>query len=383
MIDPEDMRADIRNWLKDAPVPHLPEDYQKRYEALQNWHRTLYSAGWIGLQWPTGYGGRALSAAHQMVVTEELARVGAPQPAGAIGLDVVGPTILKYGTADQRTRMLPKMLSGDQIWCQGFSEPEAGSDLASLRTTGDIRGDTIVVRGQKVWTSWASNADWCAVLVRTDANAAKHRGISYLLVDMRSPGLTIRPIVQITGDAEFCEVFLDDVSVPKENLIGELHNGWPLVMNTLGHERASYAIRRRLENERVFNGLVSDLRGNGFAIDDELTHERLGDVYIQMRAFAAVTRMTGKRLVNGDVPSAWDSVDKLLLATSEQHLFGTALDLLGPYRMAPTGRPRGLDPLEIIKGYLYGRAATVYGGTAQIQRSLIAERLLGLPRGAR
>jgi alkylation response protein AidB-like acyl-CoA dehydrogenase len=383
MLEPEDVRAQIRAWLETADVPTLPDDYDQRFAALQDWHRALYRAGWVGLQWPLAYGGRGLSAAHQMVVSEELARIGAPQPAGAIGLDVVGPTILTYGTDEQRSRMLPTMLAGDKIWCQGFSEPDAGSDLASLRTRGEIRGDTIVVTGQKVWTSWASHADWCAVLVRTDPAAPKHRGISYLLVDMRSPGLTVRPLIQITGDAEFCEVFLDEVAVPRQNLIGQLNGGWPLVMNTLGHERASYAIRRRLENELVFNKVVAELIGAGSVLDDPEVYQRLGELFIRLRSFAAVTRLTSQRLVGGDVPSPWDSVDKLLLAMTEQHLYGVALDLLGPFRMCGSSRHRGLDAREIIKGYLYGRAASVYGGTAQIQRSLIAERLLGLPRGAR
>jgi alkylation response protein AidB-like acyl-CoA dehydrogenase len=377
-----DFRARARGWLGQAQIPVLPEDYDERYHTTRDWHRTLYRAGWVGLQWPVGYGGQGLTIAHQLAFTEELVRVGAPQPVGSIGLEVVGPTILRYGTDQQRERFIGPILSGDEVWCQGFSEPEAGSDLASLRTRGVTEGDHIVITGQKVWTSWATHADMCAVLVRTDPDAVKHKGISYLLVDMRSPGLTVRPIVQLTGDAEFCELFFDDVRVPLENVLGTLNNGWSLVMDTLGHERAAYAIRRRLENQLSFNQILADLRSGSTEPDDDVA-DRVGELYAQLRGFEALSRRTAARLLAGDVPSPLDSVDKLILANTEQHLFGTALDLLGAHRMAPSSRPRGLDARQVIKSYLYGRAASVYGGTAQIQRSLIAERLLGLPRGAR
>jgi alkylation response protein AidB-like acyl-CoA dehydrogenase len=198
---------------------------------------------------------------------------------------------------------------------------------------------------------------------------------------MRSPGLTVRPIVQLTGDAEFCELFFDEVRVPRGNVLGELHGGWPLVMNTLGHERAEYAIRRRLENQLSFNQILTDLRSGPTDHDD--VAESIGELYAHLRGFEALSRRTAERLLAGDVPSPLDSVDKLLLADTEQHLFGIALDLLGAHRMAPSARPRGMDAKRVIKSYLYGRAASVYGGSAQIQRSLIAERLLGLPRSAR
>jgi alkylation response protein AidB-like acyl-CoA dehydrogenase len=364
-------------------LPELSDSFDLRYEQLRDWHRTLYRAGWVGLQWPSEFGGQDLSTAHQLAVTEELVRAGAPHPVGSIGLEVVGPTILRYGDQQQRERFVRRMLSGDDVWCQGFSEPDAGSDLASLRTRGVVTNDEIVVTGQKVWTSWAHHADWCAVLVRTDREAPKHRGISYLLVDIKSPGLTVRPILQTTGDAEFCELFFDEVRVPRANLLGELNGGWSLVMDTLGHERASYAIRRRLENEISFDRILATLRSAVASSSDTDLHERLGDVYVHLRGFEALSKRTAQRLVAGQVPSPLDSVDKLVLADTEQHLFGTALDLLGSHRMAPDSRPRGLDARQIIKDYLYGRAASVYGGSAQIQRSLIAERLLGLPRGAR
>ncbi|QLL06234.1 acyl-CoA dehydrogenase family protein [Mycobacterium vicinigordonae] len=377
-----EFRSHARNWLQQAEIPLLPAEYDERHRVLREWHRALYEAGWVGLQWPSEYGGHDLTIAHQLAFTEELARAGAPQPVGSIGLEVVGPTLLRYGTQGQRERFVQPLLAAEELWCQGFSEPGAGSDLASLRTRGVIGDDQIIVTGQKVWTSWATYADFCAVLARTDPEAPKHKGISYLLVDMRSPGITVRPIVQLTGDAEFCEVFFDEVSVPRSNVLGELHGGWPLVMNTLGHERAEYAVRRRLENQLSFNQILGALRSHGHQHSDDVA-EQIGAVYAHLRGFESLSRQTVKRLLAGNIPSPLDSVDKLHLADTEQHLFGVALDLLGPHRMAPSSRPLGLDAAQVIKSYLYGRAASVYGGTAQIQRSIVGERLLGLPREAR
>ena len=252
-----DFRRTARSWLAAADVPRLPPAYAGRAGLLRAWHRTLYRAGWVGIQWPREVGGLGLSVHHQLAFNEELARARAPQPAGAVGLEVVGPTILKYGTQAQRDRFIRPLLAGDEVWCQGFSEPDAGSDLASLRTSAVVDGDELVINGQKIWTSWATDADQCAVLVRTDKNAAKpYLGISYVLVDMRSPGVTVKPIVMYNGDAEFNELFFDHVRVPLDHVLGELNGGWTLAMDTLGWERAGYSIRRRVENEVVFRDLL-------------------------------------------------------------------------------------------------------------------------------
>jgi len=372
-------RARARDWLATASIPELPDDYDQRARALRDWHGVLYEAGWVGIQWPAEVGGQGLSAHHQLAFSDELARARAPQPAGAIGLEVVGPTLLKYGTDAQRERFVRPLLSGEHVWCQCFSEPEAGSDLGSLRTRGVVTDDNITITGHKIWTSWATDADWCAVLVRTDPDAPKHRGISYVLVDLRSPGVTVRPIVMLNGDAEFNEVFFEDVVVPRENVLGELHGGWKLAMDTLGWERGGYAIRRRIENEIVFSNVVDGLREGGAV--SEVEAERVGSVYLSLRAFRALSHRTAQRLVDGDVPSPHDSVDKLILATTEQDVMGLAFDLGGQRRLAAGSRPRGLSADSVFRSFLYGRAATVYGGSAQIQRTLIAERLLGMPRG--
>ncbi|RZL84744.1 MAG: acyl-CoA dehydrogenase [Rhodococcus sp. (in: high G+C Gram-positive bacteria)] len=371
-----DFRARARAWLEEAEIPQLPAGYEGKAQILREWHRRLYKAGLVGITWPSEVGGLGLGVEHQLAFNEELARVRAPQPVGSIGLEVVGPTILKYGNDAQRERFVRPLLAGDEIWCQGFSEPNAGSDLASLRTAGVIDGDEMVVNGQKIWTSWATDADWCAVLVRTDRTEVAHRGISYVLVDMRSPGVSVKPIVMLNGDAEFNELFFDDVRVPLTNVLGPLHGGWKLAMDTLGWERAGYSMRRRIENEVVFRDLLDDCRAEAEEFSDAQAAD-LGRVYVQLKAFEALAARTAARLAAGEVPTPLDSVDKLWLTRTEQALTSVAFDLLGAARMAP----RDAGGRQRVKRFLYGRAGSVYGGSSQIQRTLIAERLLGLPRG--
>jgi alkylation response protein AidB-like acyl-CoA dehydrogenase len=376
-----DFRRQAQSWLADADIPRLPAGYAGRPQLLRAWHRTLYKAGWVGIQWPRDVGGLGLSVHHQLAFNEELARARAPQPAGAIGLEIVGPTILKYGTQAQRDRFIPPLLAGDEVWCQGFSEPGAGSDLASLRTSAVIDGDALVITGQKIWTSWATDTDWCALLVRTDPAAARpHRGISYVLVSMHTPGVTVKPIVMLNGDAEFNELFFDQVRVPLANVLGELNGGWTLAMDTLGWERAGYSIRRRVENEIAFRELIDHTQVQLELAErepDVASAAAFGHVYAQLKAFEALTRRSAQRLAEGAVPSPHDSVDKLWLTQTEQALTGLAFDLLAAERTAPADD----DGRERVKRFLYGRAASVYGGSSQIQRTLIAERLLGLPRG--
>jgi alkylation response protein AidB-like acyl-CoA dehydrogenase len=374
-----DFRGQARAWLASADIPRLPVGYEGRAALLRAWHRTLYAAGWVGIQWPRDVGGRGLTVHHQIAFNEELARARAPQPAGAIGLEVVGPTLLKYGTRTQRERFVQPLLAGDEVWCQGFSEPDAGSDLASLRTSAVRDGDELVITGQKIWTSWATDTDWCALLVRTDPASAKpHRGISYILVDMHSPGVTVKPIAMLNGDAEFNELFFDQVRVPAGNVLGDLNGGWALAMDTLGWERAGYSIRRQVENEVAFQELLdqSAARLAGREPEADLAAD-VGAVYARLRAFKALTRRSAQRLADGDVPSPLDSVDKLWLTQTEQAVTRLAFDLLGAARMAPPDQ----EGEQRVKRFLYGRAASVYGGSSQIQHAIVAERLLGLPRG--
>jgi alkylation response protein AidB-like acyl-CoA dehydrogenase len=363
--------------LASVAIPELPLDLDERFEILRTWQRVLYDAGYMGIHWPERFGGRGLTPRHHVVFYEELARAGAPPPVGNVGLDVVGPSIVAYGTDQQRDRIIPAMLSGEEIWSQGFSEPEAGSDLASLSTRGIVATDTVRLTGQKVWTTWGHKADWCAVLARTDPEAPAHQGISYLLVDMRSPGIDVRPLVQINGDAEFSEVFFDGVEVPIDNLLGEPGQGWAIAMHTLGQERGGYALRRHAELEVAFRRLVEELRagGSGFS---EVELEALGRSYTILQALRAQTQRTLERLSSETGPSPVDSMDKLLLTEVEQAFNAAAFDLLGPFRMATGSRYRGLDVDRLIHGYLSSRAVSIYGGTSQIQRDIVAKRQLGL-----
>lgn len=379
-------RDRAREWLEQAELPELPLEHERRFAMLRDWQRTLFDAGWVGIHWPREFGGQGLTMRHTLVFAEELVRARAPHPVGLIGLEVVGPTILRWGTDAQRRRLLPPLLSGEELWCQGFSEPNAGSDLASLRTTARRDGDELVINGQKVWTSWGTDAQWCAVLARTELDAPRHKSISYLLVDMRSPGIEVRPIVQMTGDAEFNEVFFDNVHVRTSQVLGALGDGWKLAMDTLGHERGGYALRRRMENEMAFVDLVLALRSH-YASEqrqpDPWVVRTTGELFVKLKAFEAHGTATVQRILDGDVPSALDSVDKLTLSETEQELYATAVQLLGPCRTVSDATNRGLHVERWMKGLLYARSGSVYGGSSQIQRTIVAERMLGLPRGNR
>ena len=372
-------RARARSWLANVELPEVPLDLDARFGVLRQWQKTLFEAGWGGRAWSREAGGQGLTHAHELVFVEELVRARAPQPIGLIGLEIVGPSIDQYGSDWQRRELLPRLLSGDDIWCQGFSEPDAGSDLASLRTRAVVDGDDFVVSGQKVWTSWAHEAQWCALLVRTDTTVRKQAGISYLLVDMASPGITARPIQQMTGDREFSEVFFDEVRVPRRNLLGAENQGWAIAMHTLGSERGGVTLRRRVELEVALEDAVAALRAHG-----ETAHRAraaIGRAHIAMRVLDAQTRQTAARLVAGAGPTPMDSVDKLILNDVEQTVFAEIAGLLGPLRAVPGSSPAGLLSERWAREHLFSRAASIYGGSAQIQRTIVAERLLELPRG--
>ncbi len=241
----EEIRAFLAAERPDAA--RLPHSLENRMDALRAWQARCHEAGYVGRAWPLEFGGRGRPAAEQIVIDQELAAAGAPEFANIVGLDVLGPSLLRFGTDEQRRRYIAPILAAEEIWCQGFSEPDAGSDLASLRTRAEERGEEFVVSGQKTWVSWGQFARWCGVLARTHEDGPKHRGISMLIIDMRSPGVELRPMTQITGHAEFCELFLDDVVVPRANLLGELGDGWKIAMHTLGHERGTAALPRQVK----------------------------------------------------------------------------------------------------------------------------------------
>lgn len=378
----EQYRERARRWLNTVTIPDDPAEAEESFCTLRNWQRVLHEAGWLGISWSREAGGQGLSPAHQMIFAEESARAGAPQPIGVVGLEVVGPSIDKFGTDDQRRTLLPRLLSGEEIWCQGFSEPEAGSDLASLRTRANVDGDDFIINGQKIWTSWAHKSAWCALLVRTEPNGPKHQGISYVLVDMTSPGITARPIQQMTGETEFCEVFFEDVRVPRSNLLGELNSGWALANDTLSHERGGATLRSAMEAEVVLNEIVRELRHHYMESGLEVPvsiQERLGRATMAVRALEAQSRFTAKRMFKGEIPSPYDSVDKMTVSRTEQLLYGIVRDLLGPFHVATESSPLGLTTRRWVRAHLYARVSSIYGGSEQIQKNIISKRLLELP----
>ena len=377
----EQFRARARAWLSEHTF-ELPEDLAERFERQRQWQTELHDAGYIGVAWPTRFGGRGLTQAHQLAFFEELASAQLPPPAALVGLEVLGPTFVRLGTDAQRAEILPPLLRGDIIWCQGFSEPGAGSDLAGLQTRALRRDGGFVLNGQKVWTSWAQFSQWCAVLARTDGTVPAHQGITCFLVDMSTPGFRVRPITQMTEEQEFSEVFLDDVWVPESAVFGGVGNGWNVAMDVLASERGSFAIRRRAEVTAAFERGIAQLIDGaaGDAVLDDVDLAHLGRCSIALSVMQAQARQTAARLQRNEGPTPFDSVDKLVITTMEQRVHSAMMELLGADVMDPGSRPHGLNTAQWTREYLYSRAATIYGGTAQIQRNIVAQRLLGLPR---
>lgn len=379
----EVFRNEARDWLAGQEVPPTGEDTETRFDSLRRWQAQLAKAGWLGLTWPTDCGGRGLSALHQAVFNRELARARAPRPAGVVGIEVVGPTIVNFGTPEQKAVRLPRVLSGDDIWCQGFSEPEAGSDLASLRTTATPTASGWLVNGHKVWTTWSHKATWCALLARTNVEAPTHRGISYFLLPLDLPGVRVSALRQLNGDSEFGEILFENVEIGHDALVGEVDKGWSYAMHTLSSERGSLVLRRAADLAVAFSDLVTEL-ARGESVINEVEVCRIGELSAQLYALDAQCDRIVERMMNApDVPTSADSLDKAMLTRFEQGLFAFARDCLGRVGAAAATSERGLDSSRWIHDYVYGRASSIYGGTAQVQRNIIAERLLGLPREPR
>jgi alkylation response protein AidB-like acyl-CoA dehydrogenase len=381
------LQEEVRAFLSQQPetMQPLPRALDERIEALRGWQARCHGRGYVGRAWPQEFGGGGRPAVEQIVVDQELAAAGAPEFVNVVGLDVLGPSLLRFGTDAQRRRYIPQILSAQEIWCQGFSEPDAGSDLASLRTRAVEHGDRFVISGQKTWVSWGQFARWCGVLARTAEPAPdrpRHRDISMLIVDMRAPGVEVRPMTQITGHAEFCEVFFDDVVVPKDNLLAERGDGWKIAMYTLGHERGTAALPRQVKLRTWLDRLTETASertlGGSALIEDPQAQVALARALIGIEVLRHhAYRTVGEFLSGGAVGSDSSSV-KLLMAEAEQRLAATALELLGP--TIEHGAPAERDENEFWQEtYLYSRAASVYGGTRQIQRNIIADRVLRLP----
>jgi alkylation response protein AidB-like acyl-CoA dehydrogenase len=375
-------RAELRQWLR-AHVPRGARIFatlEAEAEFLTRWQRTLFEAGWAAVHWPREYGGRGASLTEQAIFQEEMAAARAPQMMNRVGINLVGPTLIAHGSERQRRRYLPPILSCDEVWCQLFSEPNAGSDLASLRTRAKVDGDDFVVNGQKVWTSYAQLARWGILLARTEPEAAKHKGLSYLVVDMRAPGISIRPLRQITGSAEFSETFFDNVRIPREHLIGAVNQGWEIAQTTLAHERGTaFPFKEQVLHRIAVDELIDLVRRTGSG--NRLLRQRVAQHHIEVELMRLHNCRMMTKLGRGEMPGAESSIVKLFWADLTQHLFETSLEVLGPYAQLVHGDGRAEADGRWQQGFLWSRCGSIAGGTSEIQRNIIAQRLLGLPRG--
>ncbi len=383
-------RLEARTWLEAnlpenwrTPEYREPETPAEEVAFLRGWQRKLYDGGWAGLDWPREFGGREVDVIRSLIWQEEYARVRGPdQTSMSVGTSLVGPTLMARGADWQKERFLSRILKGEEVWCQGFSEPNAGSDLASLTTRGVVDGDSVVVQGQKTWTSFAQQSDWCILVVRTDPEAPKHRGLTFLLVDMTSPGISIRPLMEMTGHAWFNEVFFDEVRVPLENVVGEINHGWDIVITTLSVERGSTAQHARLgaDLDLLIRAARQAPRGDGRAADDPLVRQKLAGFAAEMMVLKMSAYRNAWAIQKKGMPGPEGSTLKVFWSELDQRIKAAAIEILGPGALVQEG-----DPLALDSGYwayeaLWSRAATIYAGTSEVQRNIIANRVLGLPR---
>jgi alkylation response protein AidB-like acyl-CoA dehydrogenase len=367
----ESFRDELRAWLHDNHPGPEPEGDLAGFEFRRDWQRRLHAAGWAGVSWPQEYGGRGATLVEQAIYNEEFVRAGAPSAANVLGLAMGGPTVIAHGTDEQKRRYLEPILSAQEIWCQGFSEPDSGSDLASVKTRGVRDGDGWVVTGQKVWTTLAHHAKWCMLVARTDPDAPKHQGLTYFLMDMEQAAVQVRPLRQITGEAEFNELFMEEARIPAENIIGGEGNGWAVAITTLMHERATLAFGLQIAVKRALRQLMDETKSAGGA-DDPQVRDRLAQLYIE----SEVLRLTAYRglsaIMRDGVPGPEGSLGKWHWAEVNQALTELAMDLRGPRAVL-------YDETWTFR-FLRARANSIEGGTTEILKNIVAERVLGLPR---
>jgi alkylation response protein AidB-like acyl-CoA dehydrogenase len=377
----ETFAREVRAWLAEhVEVPPRFESIADEVDFGRRWQAQLAQGRWVGIHWPREYGGRGASPVQVAIFNMEYARSRALQPINRVGINLAGPTLLAHGTDAQKERWLPAILTADEIWCQLFSEPDAGSDLASLQTRAVRVDNGWLVSGQKVWTSYAQFARWGICLARTDPEAPKHKGISYLVVDMQAPGIEIRPLVQITGDAEFNEVFFDEVFVPDDHLVGALHNGWVVANTTLAHERGTaFPFKEQVVHE-VYLDELWQLASDAGLLDDVETADALAQSYVELRVLRLHNWRTLSRLTKGIEPGPESSVTKLAWTDMTQGLSTRALDVVG--RAAPLwwGADRNPGSGFWQRQWLWSKAASIAGGTSEVQKTIIGDRMLGLPR---
>lgn len=386
----DEFRMRLRRWLGDnvpahrrtvrtEPIPGSAEEVA----FLRDWQQRLHRAGWCGITWPVEYGGRGATALEEAIYSEETARAQAPELVNRVGIQNVGPTLMRYGTPEQKERFLPKILSAEEIWCQLFSEPGAGSDLASIGTRAEKDGEGYRLSGQKVWTSYAHFSRWAICLARTDTAAPKHRGITYFVMDMQSSGIDIRPLRQMTGSAEFNEVFLDGVRVPREHVIGRENEGWSVAMNTLAHERGTtFLFKEQVKAKIVLDRLIDLVRRR--SLEGRPVHSALraevAKAYIDVEIMRLLNLDTMTRLARGEDPGPESSLKKEFWTRLAQHLHETIMAVEGTFSQLVPGDPRAIDGGRWQQAFLYSRSASISGGTSEIQLNIVATRLLGLPR---
>src|SRR5262247_1399605 len=387
----EACRKDVRGWLE----ANLPDDLRGRAFAasragreevkkLRAWQKQMCQAGYVGLDWPREFGGRGATIVEMVILYQEMAHAESPQLVNRGGVSMLGPTLMKHGTPAQRERHLAKILTADELWCQGFSEPNAGSDLANLQTRAVRDGDHFVVNGQKVWTSMAHVADWCFLLVRTDPGAAKHKGISFLLIDMKTPGITVRPLRQITGEAEFNEVFLDNVRVPADNVVGKVNEGWGVAITTLAYERDVLTMIRHISLRTALErlvGLARRTKRNGHtAADDPVLRQKLAGLAIAERCLQLNGYRSLTRILQGRPPGPEGSTSKLFWSQVDQELAEVATEVIGPYSLIAHGSEWAPDEGQWEFYALLARGSGIRAGTSEILRNILGERVLGLPK---
>src|SRR5277367_5556653 len=381
-------QEELRSWL----ATNAPKDWadwrekplEESYPYLRAWQRKLHEGRWAAVSWPREYGGRSATLMQQAIFWEEMARVEAPPMANSLGLGLIGPTIIAYGTPAQKERYIPKILSAEEIWCQGFSEPNAGSDLANLQTEARLEDGHYIVNGQKVWTSYGWVGSWCELVVRTDPSAPKHKGLTVLLVDMKSPGVEVRPLRQMTGESEFNEIFFRDVRVPVANVLGKVNDGWNVAISTLMHERGSYGARLNLMFKRAIHRLIELARTyqrNGRpAIEDALVRQKLAQCYAEIEIMRLNQLRAFSRITATGIPGPEGSIQKLFWSELNQRLQQIAQEILGPYGQLLGDDPYAVDNGAWSYGYLRTRGNTIEAGTSEVQRNIIGHFVLGLPR---
>jgi alkylation response protein AidB-like acyl-CoA dehydrogenase len=387
-VEEKQFRDEFRAWLEGNVPRDWPEWREKPIEIsfpyLRAWQRKLFEGGWAAVSWPKEYGGRDATLMQQAIFWEEMARMDAPPMPNALGLGLIGPTIIAFGTEAQKKRFIPKILSAEEIWCQGFSEPNAGSDLASLQTEARLDGSNYLVNGQKVWTSYGWIGDWCEVVVRTNSDVPKHKGLTVLLVDMKSRGVEVRPLRQMTGESEFSEMFFRDVRVPAENVLGRVDDGWNVAMGTLMFERGSYGARllplfRRNIRRLIELSHVAKRNGNP-AAQDALLRQKLAQCFAEVEIMRLNQLRAFSRITATGAPGPEGSIQKIFWSELNQRMQQLAQEMLGPYGQLLADDSRAIDGGLWSYGYLRSRGNTIEAGTSEVQRNIIGHFVLGLPR---